>query len=649
MPSRDERSGRETLLFPRRRNFLRALGIGATGALAGCAGGEETTTVEDGGATTATNETAETAEPANRQVLGDYIAPDATDATTMLWLNVSDQPTANRVGLALDSAYTITTDFEVFPLWADISSDDDRVYEVELRENLRWGADYGQMTAEDWVYLITEVFQAEDNWAGFPSQSDWQQTNPESGESEFVPVERTGEYTFEIQLFDVDPAFPLKPVMWGQFCMPKGLLEPYVEAKDLEGLKQDEEVQTLAYAGNLGPYSYENWERESEFVATRNEEYYMTQVEGTGKFDNVTEAWKGAPYHERYVYRVIPEESTRLAALREGEVTSSGIPETKVSQFEGRDGLYVNVSPQPFNSLLIYNQRVNGNFYEAFRKRSVRQALARVVNKRAIVENILRGYGNVAHTFQPRFSRWYNDEKIVETGVGDAYDPEGARNTLENELGDTPYEYDGDTVVDTETGDPVELRLVYPVGTETTKTTCEYIKQEYSQVGLNVTLNGVQFNTLIGKYAQNTYDEGLDPNGEREYDAGPFNRGDRDEATSAEPWEMHYGIVFNTYPRTPSSTRDFWVEQGGINYYGYVPETDFASLYADASSEQDDERRKDIYGDIFGALTEEQPCNFLNMGVDVVGYQDYVEGPTEEFGAGWDGTTWYFDPAAFGR
>jgi len=418
--------------------------------------------------------------------------------------------------------------------------------------------------------------------------------------------------------------------MWGQYCMPKGLLEKYVPDKDLEGLQQDEEVQQLAYSGNLGAYDFEEWEREAKFTATRNDDYYMHDA------DDVPESWQNAPFFDRFTYKVIPEESTRLSAIKTGEVTQTGIPSNKVDQLEGTDGMYINVVPQAFNSLLIYNQRANG--WGPFREQSVRQALANAVDKQAVVENVLRGYANVAHTFQPQFSEWYDDSRVVETGVGDSYDHDQVRSDLESALSGTDYGYDGDQVVGPD-GDQVTLKLVYPTGTQTTETTCEFIAQEYGGVGIDVELEGVQFNTLLSKYAQNSYDG----SGEPEWNAGPFNAGPRDEATSEEAWDMQYGIVFNTYPRTPSSTRVFWDKKESTNYFGYYPETDFGSLYDQASQATDESERQELYAEIFGSLSEEQPCNFINMGVDIFGYDEQVRGPVKEFGNGWNQNTWYFD------
>lgn len=622
--------GPKELLFPNRRGMLKVLGLSGATALAGCTGGggQDTTTTEAPTTTTSddSTDTTTTTTEEQRQVQGDYISGSSTDAESLNFLSIADAPSGNRIGLALDGAYAITTELEVFPLWADISSDDGRVYTIELRDNLQWGAGYGQMTADDWIYMIQEVFQADPNWAGYPNQSDWMR------QGEPIPVEKTSKLSFEIQLPEIDPAFPLKPVMWGQECMPQGIIEKYRPDEDQEGLEQDEEIQTLAYGGNLGPYVFDTWDREAKFVATRNDEYYMQDA------SDVPEAWTGAPYFNTYTYQVIPEESTRLAALKEGEITATGIPETKVQQFEGDDSINVNVAPQPYITLLIYNMRGNGNFYEAFRKPSVRRALAHAVDKRAIADNILRGYATVAHTFQPKFSKWYSDDQVQQYGVGDTFGADMARSKLETALGDTPYSYDGDTIVDGD-GDPVKLNLVFAQGTKTTETMSQFIAQQYGQIGLDVSLKGVQFNTLLSKYAQNSWTG----DGEPSFNAGPFNAGPRDQAVSEESWDLMTGIIFNTYPRTPSSTKGFMIKEGGINYYGYYPEADFNSLFSEASSEPDEARRKEIYAEIFGKLSNEQPWNFLNMGVSIAGYQSNVVGPVEEFGNGWDYQSWYFD------
>jgi peptide/nickel transport system substrate-binding protein len=609
------------------------------GSLAGCSGQQDSateTTAEGAGeatqqSTPATSTPTETPE-ARRQVGGRYRTVVSADAQSLNWLSIADATSGAYIDLSLDAAWTIDTNQEIFPLWAEPSTDDGRVYEITLRENLQWGAGYGQQTAEDWVYMIQNVFQADENWAGYPSRDDWFAVNPDSGEREPIPVEKTGTYSFEIRLFSVEPSWPFTPAMWGQYCMPKGLLEQYVPDQDAEGLKQDEEVQTLAYAGNLGPYTYENWERESQYVTTRNDDYYMRAHAGEGA---VSEAWAEAPYFSGYTIRVIKEESSRLGALEAGEVDDAGIPPNKASRFQDMSSVDVTVQPQPFITVLAYNMRANG--WEPFRRVAVRRALAHAVDKQGLAEGVYRGFADVAQTMQPRWSKWYDGSQVTDYGVGDNYGPERTRSMLESALSDTDYGYDGETLVDG-AGDQVTLSLYFDQGQRTEQTTAEFVAQEFERnAGIAVELNSTT--SFIAQYAQNS-----PPEGERaEWSAGRFNGGPRDVSTSNESWDMSLNLGFNTYPYTPSSSRAFFRTRGPINYYGYVPSdgVDIAGLYEEAARTPNEERRRELFGEAFGLINSEQPFGFLVLGSDILGTQDDIVGPVPEFASGWNYQTYF--------
>jgi peptide/nickel transport system substrate-binding protein len=600
----------------RRRDVLKLIGATGVAGLAGCSGNGSGDS--GGGGST------------DRSVQGTYVSASSVDAQSLNWLTIADATSGSYVTATLDGAWAIKPNREIFPLWADYSTDDGRVYEIELRENLEWGAGYGQMTAEDWVYMIKNVFQARPNWSGYPNADAWFRMNPESGQREPLPVEQTGTRTFEIRLFEVDPSFPFKPILWRQQCIPKGILEKYVPDQDTEGLKQDQELNTLAYTGNLGPYTYEQWERSARYTVTRNDDYYLQDVEG------VPERFRNAPYFDKQTIRVIKEESTRLGALESGEVDSAGIPPDKANRFENLPNVNVNVTPQPYARIIVYNMRANG--WEPFRSKAVRQALGFAVDKETVVGNVLRGYGQVAQTMQPKWSQWYDDSEVTEFGVGDRYGPERTRSALESALSDTEYGYDGERLVDG-SGEQVTLSIYYDSGQPTEGTIAEFVAQEFREnAGIDVQPEAVSSSTFQSNYVQTSAPEGTDP----EWTAGVFNGGPRDVATSAEPWDMSINLQFNTYPFTPASSKGFFEKRGGINFYGYYSDADIAGLYEQATATTDEQRRKELFGRAFGLISEEQPFGFLAMPSSVSGYAEDVRGYDEEFNTGWDSQTWYF-------
>ncbi|WP_299332358.1 ABC transporter substrate-binding protein [Haloplanus sp.] len=610
-----------------RRDLLKLLGTAGVAGLAGCGGGGGS---GGGDGSTSAGTTTSMEATTMPDVQGQYVSASSVDAQSLNWLTIADSTSGSYITATLDGTWAVKPNREIFPLWADYETDDGRVYEIQLRENLEWGAGYGQMTAEDWVYMIKNVFQAQPNWSGYPNSGDWFRVNPESGEREPIPVEQTGTRTFEIRLFEVDPAFPFKPVLWRQQCIPKGILEKYVPNKDTEGLKQDEELNTLAYTGNLGPYTYETWERSARYTITRNEDYYLTEV------DAVPERFRNAPYFSQSTTRVIKEESTRLGALESGEVDAAGIPPDKATRFENLSNVDVNVTPQPFVRNIVYNMRANG--WTPFRSKTVRQALAFAVDKETIVENILRGYGQVAQTMQPRWSDWYDDSRVTEFGVGDRYGPEKTRSRLESALSDTEYAYDGDRLVNG-AGEQVTLSIYYDSGQPTEGTMAEFIAREFDEnAGIAVQPQAVSSSTFQSNYVQTSAPDGADP----EWTAGTFNGGPRDVATSAEPWDMSVNLQFNTYPFTPASSKGFFEQRGGINYYGYYPDEDIGALYEEATATTDESRRRELFGEAFGLISEEQPFSFLAMPSSVTGYATDVQGYDQKFNAGWDSQTWYF-------
>ncbi|QDX41519.1 ABC transporter substrate-binding protein [Salarchaeum sp. JOR-1] len=625
MPSGNNSDEPQTVLLPNRRNVLKTLGVGGAAALAGCSNGGDSTTQS-----TTTSNTDGTTTQAERTVGGDYISGRASDAKSLYFIGVNDGETADRIGLTMDSLYGITPDQEIFPLWGDVSTEDNRVYEVQLKDNLQWSDPYGQVTAEDFVYLIKNVYQADDNWAGYANPGDWTYTDS-NGNTKDIPVEKTGKLTFEVRLNEVDPAFKFKPVLWGLWTLPKDLAKKYVPDKDVEGFKKDSEIQSLSYTGNLGAYTLESWDREAEFTAVRNDSYYMRDA------PNAPDRFSEAPYFNSYTYKVIPEESTRLAALKTGEITATGIPSSKAPQYEDSQSINLVTAPQSYLTGLVYNMRSNG--WAPFRNTKVRQAFGMAVNKKAIAQNIENGYANPAYTFQPEYSQWFSDDGVTKYGTGDLYGIDKAKQRLQEGLSErSDFHYEDGEVVNNN-GEQKTLKFVYVTGNGTTKTMAQYIGQQLNQVGFGTRLVGVKFNTLLNKYVANSYiGEGEPP-----WSGGPYNAGPREQTASEESWDMNIGIVFNTYPLTPTSTRAFWLKKASTNYYGYYPDAPLKQWYDAASSATDDATRQENLSKIFAALSEEQPENFLVMGTSTSGYQDEVVGPDSgTWNYGYDSQSWYF-------
>lgn len=613
MPSDNDADGFD------RRNLLKYLGVAGAAGLAGCS--ENTEPTETG--TNPSSETnpgeQETTDPSKREVGGTYTEAIGSDAKALNFIHQSDTTSSRFIEPTLDGTYRFKDIGEPSYLWVEELTDKDKqVWEYKLRDNLRWSDPYGQMTAEDWVYYIQNIHQGEENWAGSVQSSGWHI------DDEPIHVEKTGKLSFKVELPSPQPGWPSNSATWAAYTLPKELIKPYVDEKDTEGLQQDEELNSLSYTGNLGPYKFDTWERESHYIATRNDEWYLREV------DDVPDYFKNAPYFEKYRLDIITEDSTRLAALRNDELTFfEDVPAPKVEQFKQMDHLKFRFPPNPYCGVAWYNQRANG--WGPMQIKEVRQALGFAVNKQAIADNIYRGFPEVAHTFQPAWSKWYNDSEVWTVGTGDRYSHEKARSRLKDAL-PSGYGYDGDTLKNPD-GEDVTLKMIYRAGSDTNQTMAEYFKQEYANIGINVELlNPVPFNTLQNKYMVN---------------GGSFNGGDREESTSENEWDIMYGVSPNAYPINPDSSDVFWRKEGGFNFMGYHPEADVGGLYDKAKSATSDQERVDAFSKVFTALSEEQPVNWLNFDVYKNAYQDnYMGMPAEgeyDYLESWDDYAWYVE------
>ncbi|WP_323675789.1 ABC transporter substrate-binding protein [Halorubellus sp. PRR65] len=610
-----------------RRRWLQAMGIAGAAGLAGCATGPDgtetgaqTTTEGDQGFSTGTQEpTTQVGELP--EVGGTYTDVISSTITTLNSMYNSEDTAGGLIANAIDPSYGFKPGQVQFPELFELTSDDDRVWTAKLRENLQWSDPYGQVTAEDYVYMIKSLHQTE--WSGTTASSDWYR----GGEP--ITVEKTGKYTFDIKLQNADPLFPKKPITWGMNVVPKDLIKPYVDEQDVQGLKENQELLDLSYTGNLGAYNLENWERQSKLTFTRNEEYYAREA------DDLPKLFEKAPYFERLETQIIKEPSARVGSLKTGDADSVGLEPSQAVNLEGNENINLNVAPQPYNRPIFYNMRANG--WKPFRKQGVRQALGCALDKEKYVKGVQRGYANPEFTWQPQWSPWYNDDAVDKYGVGDLYGPEATRSRMEDALSGTAYSYDGDILVDGN-GDQVELKLMYQSGQAIEKSTAQFIQQEFKKnAGIKVNIKSIGGLKFVTDYFRQQEPENPD---ELEWSAGSNNYGPRDKVTSKASWDMGLIYGLNTYPMTPTSSDVFFLKDGAFNATGYYPSYDLESLFENARTASSDEKRKEILGELFGKLSKDQPMGMLSLGTEITGYSPDLVGPEEEFFNGWNFQAW---------
>ena len=361
----------------------------------------------------------------SQEVNGDFVWLSNTPSTNFFVPELDDTNSDRRLSLTADYSWAITPDNEIFPLFMDIEdTGDGQVYVCTIRDGIQFGTgadgeDFGQMTAEDWVWQTRNVHGVADNAADM-----WNEETPPStaiGDYAVIDsIEQTGELEFQVELGSADPLFPLRPVLWAARTLPKDLYTKYTagDQYDAQALRQSPEIQNLTWTGNLGPYDFENREagNSGSFTATRADDYYLRNHVESSNVGTVDSAYADAPYFENYQFNNVAEQSVSLEQFRNGQGDRYALPSSAIQEFQQAvEDVRVEAQFQPFISFLFFNMRSNGS--PILKEVEGRQAVASVINKNVISEQINRGFTSPTSTFQPTWSAYYSDEGISEYGI----------------------------------------------------------------------------------------------------------------------------------------------------------------------------------------------------------------------------------------
>ena len=212
-----------------------------------------------------------------------------------------------------------------------------------------------------------------------------------------------------------------------------------------------------------GPYTLKEWVREEHITLVARDDY-----------------WRGRPDIDEVVFRPIPEDATRIAELQAGNVDLIvNVPPDSVPSIEAGENLVVKSVPSGRGAMVILDTEQEGPLDMKHPK--VRQALNYAVNRDAIIEHILGGYGIKLATVAPDYFVGYDPDLEPYP-----YDPEKAKQLL----AEAGYP-EGFEIEDFRVGRGRFLRNVE---------VSQAIVDQLAKVGVNVTLNAMEF----GVWAKDT-------------------------------------------------------------------------------------------------------------------------------------------------
>ncbi len=306
-----------------------------------------------------------------------------------------------------------------------------------------------------------EEFKADDVEFTFKKLIDPNVKTPYSGDFEKVKsLEVVDDYTVKITYKE-----PFSPGLasWGMWIMPKHLLEK-------------EDFNKTAFSRNprgTGPYKFKFWKSQEKIVLVANKDYF-----------------EGAPYLDRYIYEIIPDEATLFLQLLVEAIDFSGL-----TSFQYRFQTNTKFFNHTFNK---YKLPSFGFTYlgfnlksELFKDERVRQALDYAVDKNEIIKGVLFGLGEACTgPFIPGSWAYNKDIKTRQFNPGKAKE-------LLSQAGWLDHNADGWLDKDNQN---FEFTIITNQGNDQRKTVAEIIQKRLADIGIKVKIKILEWSTFISEF-----------------------------------------------------------------------------------------------------------------------------------------------------
>jgi len=390
-------------------------------------------------------------EQGDKPVNGDaFVESSLGDATGLIYNITSDSAShavASKIYNGLveyDKGLNIVGDLA--ESW-DIANEGKEII-FHLRKDVRWH-DGEPFTSADVEF--TYKFMIDDK-------------TPTSYDADFRLVksfEVIDKYTVKVTY---DEPFAPALISWSMAVLPKHLLE----GKDVT------KSPLLREPVGTGPYKFLEWKAGESITLKANDDYF-----------------KGRPYIDRLVTRVIPDTATTFLELLNGAIDMISLtPLQWTKQTDSNPRFNEQYNKYEYLSF-GYTYVGYNNTKEPFNDKRVRQALTYASPKADMVKGILFGLGVEANGPYKPGTIWYNDNVRKYE-----YNLEKAKALLaEAGWKDT----NGDGILDKK-GKKFEFELMTNQGNSVRTSICETLQQSWAKIGVKANIRVLEWATFINEY-----------------------------------------------------------------------------------------------------------------------------------------------------
>ncbi len=319
-----------------------------------------------------------------------------------------------------------------------------------------------------------------------------------------------------------------------------------------------------------GPFRFGKWEDGQYIELNANADYY-----------------KGKPKIKHLYFRIVPDQNAQLIQLQSGGMDWMSIPATDLAigkLFEKQGKIKLHSNPSLSYTYIGYNLKL-----PLFQDLRVRQALTYALDRRAMVDIVLEGQGQVAHTHGSPLSWAYSDDvpKLE-------YNPMKAKQLLaEAGWEDT----NGDGVLD-KNGEKFSFVLLTNQGNKMREMVSQIVQDQWADIGIEVKPRLMEWSAFIHDHV---------------------------ETKKFEAVLLGWSLGVDPDPTAIWHSKEI---EKGLNFGSYH-HSEVDRLLEENTREMVQEKRKKLLVQFQKKIADDQPYTFLYYANEITAYPRNLQGATE--------------------
>ncbi len=383
-------------------------------------------------------------------VTGDYfVMGSIADARNLVPILASDASSSEIVGFVFNGLVKYDKDLNLIgdlaKSWEVLEGG--LVIVFHLRDDVRWH-DGAKFTARDVEFTYKKL-------------TDPNVKTPYGGDFERVKnLEVIDDHTIKITYKE---AFSPGLASWGMPVMPRHILEK----EDLNKTKFSR------HPIGTGPYKFKEWKTAQKIVLEYNPDYF-----------------EGRPYIDKYIYKIVPDESTMFLELRTKDIDCMGLSPLQYKKLTNTQFFDTNYEKYKYPGFTYVYMGFNLT-NEKFKDKRVRQAINYAINKSELIDIVLLGLGRVSSgPFLPESWAYNKDVLPYE------YSPDKAKELLK----DAGWvEIDNDGILEKD-GKKFEFTVVTNQGNELRMQTAVIIQERLKKIGIKINIRVIEWAVFVSEF-----------------------------------------------------------------------------------------------------------------------------------------------------